>query len=109
MLSSQSELAATEYNGMPHGSGTSNPTQNKALAYIDREDLAGAIAVVQAVHRILSPKQAIFLQARRDANNMVHDAVGRPGWVQDTQNNYAKAINYRYGYTDIPCEQTVQK
>jgi hypothetical protein len=72
-------------------------------------ELADAIAVVQAVHRILSPKQAIFLQARRDANIAVHDTVGRPGWVQDTQTNYTKAIQYQFGYYDAPCDDTVEK
>jgi hypothetical protein len=106
-LAAHTELAATNYTGMPHASGVGNPTNSKAMDAIYISELADAIAVVQAVHRILSPKQAIFLQARRDANIAVHDTVGRPGWVQDTQDGYTKAIYYQYGYYDTPCDQTV--
>lgn len=106
-LSSHTELAATNYTGMPHASGTGNPTSSKAMTAVTISELADAIAVVQAVHRTLSAKQMIFLQARRDAHITVHDTVGRPGWVQDTQTNYTKAIHYRYGYYNTPCEQTI--
>lgn len=108
-LAAHTEIAATNYTGMPHASGIGNPTSSKAIIAASIAELAEIIAIIQAVHRILSPKQMIFLQARRDAYTMIHDSVGRPGWVEDAQINYTKAIHYRYGYHENPSEQTIHK
>lgn len=107
-LSQFSPIAATQYTGMPHGSGVGNTTASKAI------DLGGLksdeiwIMTIEDAERILSPKKAIFLEVRRMAEDIKYDGdIGRPNWTGYTQVNYAEKINRMYGYDRVPSERAM--
>lgn len=104
------ELGATQYTGMPHGSGIGNPTAQKAidLGRLKNDELW--IMTIEDVERILSPKKAVFLEVRRRAEDIKYDGiatVGRPGWIAYTQTNYAEKIKRKYDYNHVPSERTM--
>jgi hypothetical protein len=109
MLNDFSELAATQYTGMPHGSSTGNPTSTKAidLSRLKNDELW--IMTIEDTERILSPKKTVFLEVRRQAEDIKHDGdVGRPNWAGYTQVNYAEKLNRLYNYHHIPGDRTMR-
>lgn len=109
MLNNFSELAATQYTGMPSGSGTGNPTAQKAVDLSKLKEYELWIMTIEDVERILSPKKAIFLEVRRMAEDIKHDGdIGRPNWAGYTQVNYAEKINRLYNYDHVPSDRTMR-
>jgi hypothetical protein len=109
MLNNFSELAATQYTGMPHGSGISNPTAQKAVDLSRLKEYELWIMTIEDVERILSPKKKVFLEVRRQAEMIKHDGDnGRPNWAGYVQVNYAEKISRIYGYDHVPSERTMR-
>lgn len=103
------ELSATAYTGMPHGSGVGNPTLKKSidLGKLRHDELW--IITIEDVERILSPKKRVFLEVRRRAEEIKYDGDnGRPDWVGYTQCAYADKIMRLYGYEHVPSERTMR-
>ena len=109
MLNNFSELAATQYTGMPHGSGPGNPTMQKAVDLGKLKEYESWIMTIEGVERIISPKKAVFLEVRREAELIKNDGeVGRPNWAGYVQVNYADKINRLYNYNHVPSERTMR-
>jgi hypothetical protein len=106
-LSEFSELSATVYTGMPHGSGVGFPTMNKAITLAEIERQKQWLMSVEETAMCLSEKKRAFLDFRRQAYLMPRE-VGRPGWVVYVQCKYADWHGRRYGREYMPTEKTVR-
>ncbi|WP_373325644.1 hypothetical protein [Sporomusa paucivorans] len=104
-----SEIAATAYTGMPHGSGVGNPTMHKSIKLMDLEYHKKWLIVIEMMERTLSEKRQVYLEFRRRAECLDNNAVGRPGWVGYVQARYADWHERRYGQGYPPSKQTMSK
>ena len=105
---SYSELSATIYSGMPHGSGIGKPAENKAITLTDLEVKKFWIMTIEDAESTLSDKKNIFLELRRRAEQI--DAireVGRPGWVDYVQVRYADWHEREYGKACLLSKNTL--
>lgn len=103
-----SEIAATAYTGMPHGSGTSNPTQNKAVKLVDIDALKDKLMVVESMEKTLSEKRRAFLDFRRRAEVMETKGPGRPPWADYVQAKFSEWHMKRYNCAFVPTRQTMK-
>ena len=92
-------LGVQNLDGMPHGSNTGNPTQQKALKLTDIESRKSWIIAIEAMEDTLPENQVEFLRLRRMAETMSFKAheKGRPSWVAYVQSHYNDWYNKRYG------------
>jgi hypothetical protein len=91
-----SELSATAYTGMPHGSGISNPSMNKGVTLVELDKERLWIMTVENTEQTLSEKQRKYLELRREAW-MMPRGQGRPPWAQYVAQKYAEWQVNRYG------------
>lgn len=91
-----SEIAATAYTGMPHGSGISRPCENKGITLAELDKLKLKIMSVEKMEQTLSEKRKVFLEFRRRAEQ-VEKGVGRPPWADYVQVRYANWHEARHG------------
>ncbi|GMB01059.1 hypothetical protein [Pelosinus sp. IPA-1] len=105
---SYSELSATTYSGMPHGSGIGKPAENKAITLTDLEIKRLWIITIENAESTLSNKKKAFLEFRRRAE-IIENAkeVGRPGWVDYVQVRYADWHEKEYGKTCLLSKNTL--
>ena len=103
-----SEIAATAYTGMPHGSGTSNPTQNKAVKLVDIDALKDKLMVVEAMEKTLSEKKRPFLEFRRIAEIQEPKGAGKPPWADYVQAKFSDWHMKSYGCACVPTRQTMK-
>lgn len=101
------DIAATAYTGMPHGSGTSNPTHNKAVKLVDIDALKDKLMVVESMEKTLSEKKRAFLDFRRRAEVVETKGVGRPPWVDYVQARYGMWHEQRYGVAFVPSRRAM--
>ena len=102
------EVAATQYTGMPHGSGVGNPTIKKAVSLAEIERMKKWIMTIEYMERTLSEKRLAFLEFRRRAECLDRSRdVGRPGWVDYVQARYAEWHDTRYGHGYPPSKRTM--
>jgi hypothetical protein len=102
------EIAATVYTGMPHGSGTGNPTVNKAITLSELEHQKKWLMTIECMESTLSEKRKAFLEFRRRAEQLDNGCeVGRPGCLDYVQVKYAEWHQKRYGYGFPPSKQTM--
>lgn len=104
-----SELGATAYTGMPHGSEVGDPTLKKGITLIDLEYQKKWLMVIEKMELTLSDKRKIFLELRRRAELIETSEVGRPGWVGYVQAKYADWHYRQYGKGYPPSKQTMCK
>ena len=110
-----SEIAATAYTGMPHGSGVGNPTMHKSIKLMDLEYYKKWLIVIEMMERTLSEKRQEFLNLRRqvedelreEAEKSIDKSAGRPGWVGKTQVRYAEWHERRYGRGFVPSKRVM--
>ena len=102
-------LGATAYNGMPHGSGVGNPTQQKAVTLTELERQKNWIMTVEAMERTLSEKRRAFLEFRRRAEGLdgKQERPGRPAWSGYVQVRYGEWHERRYGVAVVPGRKTM--
>lgn len=106
-------IGASKIDGLPHGSGVSNPAQQKALSLCDIERIKKWIMAIEQMEQTLSEKKVVFLQYRREAEyiNMKMPKQGRNGWINYVQFHYSEWFSRRYCRNDdtvIP-EQTLRE
>ena len=104
---SYTALSATVNTGMPHGSGTSNPTEQRALSLAELERQKLWIETVEDVEKIFGERKREFINMRRYAESVESDCVGRPGWVDCVQARYASWHESRYGKANVPGRMTM--
>lgn len=112
-LNNISALGAANSDGMPHGSGVSNPVENKTFALLDIELKKNWIITIELMEQTLSEKQRKYLEIRRDAEHQIRehtsDRRGRPlGWFDYTQAHYATWFYERYGGESVPPQRTME-
>ena len=105
---SYTALSATAITGMPHGSGTSNPTEQRALSLAELERQKMWIMTVEDTEAIFGEKKKAFIEMRRFAENINTGEVGRPGWVDYVQARYADWHERQYGKAFVPSKKTMQ-
>jgi hypothetical protein len=109
MINQFQMLGATQNDGMPHGSGTSNPCQNKAVSLIDIDNYKNWLIVIEQVESMLSEKSDEFLRLWRLAEHADNQrSTGRPGWYNEVRNGYAKFFQKRYGKYFLPSNGTLK-
>lgn len=98
-INNMSFLGAQNIDGMPHGTGVGNPTQQKALKLTDIESKKNWIMAIEAMENTLTENQTEFLRLRRIAEeNAEKSSVrGRPAWIAFVQSHYNDWYNTRYG------------
>ena len=106
---SYTALSAAVNTGMPHGSGTSNPTEQRALSLAELERQKLWIMTVEDTEAIFGEKKRTFLDLRRKAALQDTGEVGRPGWVDYVQAKYADWHENRYGKADVPAKITLYR
>ena len=106
---SYTALSATVNTGMPHGSGTSNPTEQRALSLTELERQKLWIMTVEDAEKVFGEKKREFLNMRRYADGVESTCVGRPGWVDCVQARYADWHEQRYGKACAPARMTMYK
>lgn len=110
-MESVSSIGATNNDGMPHGSGISDPCMHKAFSLIEIEQKKKWIISIEMAEQTLSEKTRKFLELRRDAENQIrldnHKENGRPSWVPYVQSHYAEWFTTRYGKASLPPEKTM--
>jgi len=103
-------LAATESDGMPHGTGTSNPCANKAVTLADINEHRDWLEVVELAERTLSEQKRMFINFRRLAIEInFKKEVGRPGWVDYVSAKYCEWHCRRYGVACLPARVTMME
>lgn len=102
-----SELAATAYTGMPHGSGVGNPTMQKTIKLMDLKYQEKWLITIEMMERILSEKRLAFLEFRRRAECLEGRTVGRPDWVGYVQVKYADWHERRYCRAFVPSKRVM--
>lgn len=108
MVNNFNILASTTYEGMPHGSGTSNPCQNKAMSLMQMDEYKKWLLVIEMVESALSDKMKYFLNAWRNAEHNAKSAGGRPGWYDQARNEYSDWFEKKYGGYFLPSNKTLQ-
>ena len=106
---SYTALSATVSTGMPHGSGTSNPTESKAISLAELERQKLWIMTVEDAEKVFGERKREFLNIRRYADSEESSGVGRPGWVDCVQARYAAWHESRYGKADVPAKVTMYR
>jgi hypothetical protein len=106
-----SYLGAQNLDGMPHGTGVGNPTQQRALKLTDIEYKKNWIMAVEQMESTLTENQKEFLRLRRLAEqNAERSCVrGRPAWVVFVQTRYNDWYNNRYGKEVFVSEITLKQ
>jgi hypothetical protein len=110
MQNNISALSATQYTGMPHGSGKSDSTVQKVIELEKLKNDELWLITIEDIEKIVSPQKKVFIEVRRRAEEFKNDGiatVGRPGWVSYTQATYADKIYRMYGYEQVPSERTM--
>jgi len=104
-------LGAVADDGLPKGTGTSNPCMNKALSLVDMENRKKWIISIEQMEQTLSEKSRKFLEIRRDAEHQPNtkNEPGRPGWVNYTMAKYTEWHYYRYGGDFTPSVDQMKK
>ena len=107
-------IGATEYTGMPGGSGVSNPAERMGLTLVDYtlqapelELQRNWILTIEDVERVFGEKKLVFLELRRRAANLEFNTVGRPAWTGYVQVKYADWFYRKYGKASVPGKQTM--
>lgn len=106
---SYTALSATVNTGMPHGSGTSNPTEQRALSLAELERQKMWIMTVEDTESVFGDKKKTFLDLRRQAALIESGEVGRPGWVDYVQAKYADWHERQYGKACVPAKITLYR
>ena len=106
---SYTALSATVNTGMPHGSGTSNPTEQRALSLAELERQKLWIMTVEDTESVFGEKKRTCLDLRRKAALQDTGEVGRPGWGDYVQAKYADWHENRYGKADVPAKITLYR
>ena len=106
---SYTALSATVNTGMPHGSGTSNPTEQRAISLAELERQKLWIMTVEDTEAIFGEKKRTFLDLRRKAALQDTGEVGRPGWVDYVQAKYADWHENTYAKADVPTKITLYR
>lgn len=98
-LNNMSFLGAQNIDGMPHGTGVGNPTQQKAMRLTDIEAKKNWIMAIEQMESTLNEKQLAFLAIRRKAEKEAEHrgTRGRPAWVAYTQSHYNDWYYSRFG------------
>lgn len=110
MVTAFSAIAATASDGMPHGSGVSNPCQNKAITLTEIEKYKNWLMVIEKVESMLNEKSSEFLRLWRLAEHKEKQReVGRPPWYNEVRNGYAKFFERRYGKYFLPSNGTLKQ
>ena len=85
-------------DGMPRGSGVSNPTEQKGGRLAELGEGDGAwLALIEEVQERLPWKMQIVLKLRREAMYIKGKRRGRPAWVAYVQVHYCEEVAARTG------------
>lgn len=107
-VSAFTDLAATQYSGMPHGTEISNPTMKKGINLADIEQAKEWIMVIELTEKCLSEKRKVFLEIRRHAERMEGTGDrGRNGWVVYVQARYADWHCRKFGMYFEPSKRVM--
>lgn len=104
-----SEIAATAYTGMPHGSGVSNPCEDKAITLVELDRLKLQLMVIESVEWMLDEDKSAFLMFRRRAEVIKEKGVGRPPWADYVQARFSEWYVQRYGREKVPHRNTLSE
>lgn len=107
-INSMSYLGAQNLDGMPHGTGVGNPTQQRALKLADIEVKKNWIMAIEQMESTLNEKQMAFLTIRRKAEKESMPTGGRPSWVAYTQSHYNDWYYSRFGTNISASEDTLR-
>ena len=101
-------LSAANYNGLPRGNGIGRPTENKGLILAELEETHAWLQTIEDAESTLSEKKQAFLDIRRRAEQLEFvREVGRPGWVDYVQVQYADWHERNYGTEYLPSKKTL--
>jgi hypothetical protein len=103
-----SELGAVKYTGMPRGSGIGKPVESQGIFLAELEKKQRWIMTIEDTERIVSEKKLAFLSIRRQAEKITDNKVGRSGWMDYAQIQYAKWHERRYGTGFVPSHSTLK-
>ena len=109
-LNDISFLGAQNLDGMPHGTGVGNLTQQRALKLTEIESKKNWIMAIEAMESTLNEKQVEFLRLRRMAEKNAEKSCvrGRPSWVAYVQAKYNDWYSTRYGKDVCVSEDTLK-
>lgn len=83
---------ASEYDGQPRGTETSDTTGRKGQKLADLEHAERWLKLVEEVERDLPWKMGVFLHLRREYR---YQARGRKGWLNQIQQRYCFEVAER--------------
>jgi hypothetical protein len=107
-MNNMSFLGAQNLDGMPHGTGVGNPTQQKAMRLTDMETNKSWIMAIEQMEETLNEKQKAFLVIRRKAEKEAVSTGGRPAWMPYARTRYNEWYYERYGTDGCVSEKTLR-